>query len=108
MDVLKNKTFGEYNYNSRYGTVPYYYHKKDGKYFFGLGSNLYKSTSYFLHDLEESDSLDSLALTYYNNPTLYWVIALFNDMEDCFDDLYPERKQIKIPQIISIAFGDER
>lgn len=31
MDVLTKKTYGSFDYTSRYATTPYYFHTKDGK-----------------------------------------------------------------------------
>jgi hypothetical protein len=52
--------------------------------------------------------LDSLALTYYNNPTYWWAIAYFNDIPDAFENLYDNFIIIKIPNISSIEFGEVR
>lgn len=71
MDKLRDKSFGKFSYISRYTTTPYYYHTEDEKYIYGIGSNLNKKTTYVLHKVKPSDTLDSLALEYYNNPTLY-------------------------------------
>jgi hypothetical protein len=46
-----------------------------------------------------------LALKYYNNPTFWWVIAYFNDIQDPFKPLKDKRDTIKIPSISSIEFG---
>ena len=108
MDVLKNKSYGNYDYICRYSTVPYYYHTIDNKYIYGLSTNMFKDISYIVHQVKFGDSLDSLALKYYNNPTLYWILAYFNDIQDCFMELYPNYKTLKIPNYSSIKFGDER
>lgn len=53
------------------------------------GSRVYKTTRYPIIESQESDViiisneadyLDSLAYTYYNDPTLWWVIALANNL----------------------------
>ena len=108
MDVLKDKNYKSFNYTSRYNGVPYYYHTLDDKYIFGLGSNLRKDINYTLHEVKDNDTLDSLALKYYNNPTLFWVIAYFNDIQDCFIKLGDQYKVLKIPNIANIRFGEER
>lgn len=108
MDVLKNKSYGVFDYTCRYSAVPFYYHSEDKKYIVGIGSNLSKDTAYTVHQVAATDTLDYLALKYYNNPTFYWVIAYFNDIQDCFITLADQFKVIKIPQIASIAFGEER
>lgn len=108
MDSLKDKDYKKYDYTCRYSAVPYYYHTLDEKYVYGLGSNLYKDTYYTIHNIKDTDTLDSLALRYYNNPTFYWVIAYFNDIQDCFIKLSDYYTTIKIPHIASIKFGKER
>lgn len=108
MDVLKNKQYEDYDYTSRYTTVPYFYNTLDNKYIYGIGTNMFKNTTYTLHKVKDTDTLDSLALKYYNNPTYYWVIAYFNDIQDAFIKLSEEFTSIKIPAISSIGFGNER
>ena len=108
MDVLKNESYATYDYLSRYIDVPYYYHSIDKKYIYGIGSNMFKNIAYTLHQVEPEDTLDSLALQYYNNPTLYWIIAYFNDIQDCFVKLFDSYKTIKIPTYTAIQFGDDR
>ena len=108
MDVLKNKAYNSYDYTCRYTGVPFYYHTLDDKYIYGIGSNLSKDTAYVLHTVKDTDTLDYLALKYYNNPTFYWIIAYFNDIQDCYIKLSDYFKTIKIPNILSIEFGDER
>ena len=108
MDVLKDKNYKDFDYTCRYSGIPYYYHKEDEKYFYGTTFNLDKSTSYVIHEITPRDSLDSLALRYYDNPTLYWVIAYFNDIQDAFIKLSDYYKTIKIPTITGIKFGDMR
>lgn len=108
MDVLKDKTNEQYDYTSRYTTIPYYYHTLDKKYTYGIWSNLKNTTSYVAHNVKDTDNLDYLALKYYNNPTYWWVIAAFNDIQDPFIRLVDSYSVIKIPNIQSIDFGDRR
>ena len=108
MDILTNKNYANFDYTSRYNNVPFYYNTLDKKYIFGIGSNLDKSTSYVVHEIKNTDTLDYLALKYYNNPTYYWVIAYFNDIQDAFINLSEYYKSIKIPNIVGIKFGEER
>ena len=108
MDILTNKQYEAYNYTCRYTPVPYYYNTHDKKWVYGIGSNLSTTTSYVAHKVKDTDTLDSLALKYYNNPTLYWVIAYANDILDCYIRLIDYYKIIKIPNIQSITFGDGR
>lgn len=108
MNVAKNKKYEAYDYICRYTNTPYYYNTVDEREFYGIGSNLSKDTAWVVHRIAAEDSLDYLALKYYNNPTYWWVIAYFNDIQDPFIDLYGNMSMIKIPAISSIKFGDER
>jgi len=108
MDILTKKRYEQYDYRSRYTGVPYFYNTEDDKDIYGLGSNLKKNTSYYTHKINPEDTLDKLALKYYNNPTYWWVIAFFNDIQDAFVNLYENYQTIKVPAIASISFGDER
>ena len=109
MDVLKDKQYGVFDYNPcRYTGVPYYYNTQDEKYIYGLGSNMKKDLPWVAHKVKQEDSLDSIALTYYNNPTYWWVIAYFNDIQDSLVHLIDYYDIIKIPNISSIEFGAER
>lgn len=108
MDKLKNKTFQQYDYTCRYTGVPYYYNTEDQKYIYGLSSNMIKDISWVAHKVKQEDTLDSLALNYYNNPTLWWVVAFYNDIQDPFIHLSDNYEIIKIPNLTSIAFNDRR
>ena len=108
MDVLKNKMFESYDYTSRYSNVPYYYHTLDKKYTYGISTQLGKNIQYVAHKTKDTDTLDSLALKYYNNPTYFWVIASFNDIFDPYEPLVNNYPIIKIPSISGIYFEDMR
>lgn len=103
MDVLTNKSFKQYNHTSRYTPFPYYYHKVDGKYVYGKCAYLKDDTVYQSYIVEKNDTFDSLALEFYNNPTLYWVICSFNHIQDPFQEL-KEGQILKIPSISNIEF----
>ncbi len=105
MNTLKNKNYETYNYLSRYTNTPHYYDSLTGKNITGIGTNLKKHTEYLTHVVKSSDTLDALALKYYNNPTFWWVIAYFNDIQDAFKPLKDRYTTIKIPNITSIEFG---
>jgi hypothetical protein len=107
MDALKNKQYHQYDYTSRYTDVPYYYNIKDKRQIYGLTSNLNKNTPWVAHQVVETDTLDYLALKYYNNPTFWWIIAYFNDIQDAFIKLSTHYTMLKIPSISSIEFGNE-
>ena len=107
MDTLKDKSFEHYDYLCRYETVPYYYDTLDNKKIYGIGSNIEKDISYVSHKVVKGDTLDSLSLQYYNSSIYYWVIAMYNDIQDAFIDLSEYFDIIKIPNISSITFGKE-
>ena len=109
MDVLRNKQYGIFDYTPcRYTGVPYYYNTQDEEYIYGLCSNMKKDSPWVAHKVRPEDSLDSLALKYYNNPTYWWVIAFFNNINDSLVHLIDYYDIIKIPSIASIEFGAER
>lgn len=105
MDTLKNKNYESYDYLSRYAHVPYYFDNIKQREIYGVGSNLLKDSPYVSHKLTSGDTLHSLSLQYYNNPTYWWVIAYFNDIQDAFISLIEHYSILRIPNISSIAFG---
>ncbi|MFA5025022.1 MAG: hypothetical protein WC503_00745 [Candidatus Shapirobacteria bacterium] len=49
-----------------------------------------KNVLYFLnHDIDDTDFPDTISMKYYNSPYLWWVICLFNDILNPFEDLLP-------------------
>ena len=104
MNVLKDKSSRTYFYTSRYATLPYYYNTLDKKYMYGISKNLNTNTDYVLHNLVDSDSLDSLALKYYGRPDLFWVIADFNNLNDPYIRLADKMSSIKIPALSGITW----
>jgi len=108
MDVLTNKRYESYDYICRYAGVPYYYNAVDKRDVYGIGSNLKKSTPYVTHIVQDDDTLDSLALQYYGNPTLWWAIAYFNDIQDALIPITQLTETIRIPTITAIEFGADR
>ena len=105
MDVLRNKTYKDFTRLSRYNNFPYYYHTIDDKYIVGTDAWLDDTTLYTSHIIQPTESLDSLALKYYNNPTYFWIIASFNRINDPFVKLVPGNI-IKIPSISNIVFKE--
>lgn len=108
MDDLKNKKFNQFEYTSRYTPVPFFYNKRIDREWYGIGEQMLKNNAWVAHKVKQGDSLDSLALTYYNNPTYWWVIYYFNNMLDPFVKLSEHYDIIKIPQISGIEFGELR
>jgi hypothetical protein len=105
LDTLKNKTYVNFEYLSRYTNLPYYYDTLSNRNVYGIGTNLKTNSEFVTHKLRSNDTLNSLALKYYNNPTFWWVIAYFNDIQDPFKPLRDKYQTIKIPSISSIEFG---
>lgn len=107
MEVLKNKSYKDnYSKLSRYSLFPYYYHTLDDKYISGTTAYLSDETTYTMHTIKRNETFDSLALEYYNNPTLYWIICSFNRIQDPFIKL-KEGEQIKIPSLSNIEYDIE-
>ena len=105
MDVLIDKSYKTYNRFSRYANFPYYYNTQDKKYVYGTTAQLKDSTPYSVHTVEQNDTLDSLALKYYNNPTYFWIIADFNRIQDPYTHL-DIGSQIKIPVFSNVEFDN--
>jgi hypothetical protein len=103
MDVLTNKQYKDYNKLSRYSNFPFFFHTIDKKYIYGKTSHLKSDTIYTEHTISPTDTIDKLALYYYNNPTLFWIICDFNRINDPYIKLVPGDK-IKIPSISNIEF----
>lgn len=105
MDTLTHKTYKTYSYLSRYARIPEYYDTLTQQQLLGLGTNLQLNAGGVTHTVKETDTLDSLALKYYNNPTYWWVIAYYNDIPDAFIKLSEHYKVLQIPNIANIQFG---
>lgn len=108
MDALTNKKFEQFDYTCRYTNVPYYYNSLDQREIFGLCSNMKQNTTWVAHKVQAEDTFDSLALKYYNNPTFWWIITYFNNIQDPFVKIIDHYDILKIPSISSIEFGAER
>ena len=108
MEKLNNKRYNNFDYPSRYTTVPYFYDTEKQSDIYGIGSQMSSQTAFVSHAVKPEDTLDALALTYYNNPTYWWVIAYFNRITDPFIHLSTKFSIIKIPSISSIVFKNER
>lgn len=104
MQVLINKEYKEYDKVSRYQVFPTYFNRVDEKYLYGITSHLItEDTKFISHKVKPNDTLDSLALYYYNNPTYFWIIADFNRIRDPYAELEVD-KVLKIPTFSNIAF----
>ena len=69
MEKLINKRYTNFDYPCRYTTVPYFYDTETQNDIYGIGTQLSSKTAFVSHSIKPEDTLDSLALTYYNNPT---------------------------------------
>ena len=105
MDTLKNKTYLSYDYVNRYSNTASYYDTLNQRELMGIGTNMLKVDSVYTHKVKQTDTLDSLALKYYNNPTYWWIIAYYNDIQDAFCNLITRYSVLQIPNISSIQFG---
>lgn len=105
MDDLTNKRTASFDYISRYASTPYYFNTRTQRDIMGLSHNLIRTTAYVSHVVKQEDTLASLALKYYNNPSYWWVIANFNRITDPFIKLSKFYKTLSIPSISSISFG---
>lgn len=101
--IITNKQYVSYDRTSRYAPFPYYYHRLDDKYFYGTTSYLKNDTPHSLYTVAKRDTLDSLALKFYGNPTYYWVLCSFNHIQDPYTKL-KEGQVIKVPTLSSIEF----
>lgn len=107
MSVLKNKAYKSYDKLSRYAGVPYYYHTRDDKFVSGITSYLDNTTIYTSYTVRRGDTLDNLALKYYNNPTYFWIIASFNHIRNPYKPL-EVGSVIKIPSLSNIKFDTQK
>lgn len=103
MVVLEDKQYKDFEYFSRYQNIPYYFHKVDRKYIVGISQPISKDTSYFIHKVKINDTLDTLALTYYNNPTYFWLIADMNNIQNPYTKL-KIGQELKIPIFNEVTF----
>ena len=67
MDTLKNKNYADFDYISRYTETPYYFDTLQGREVYGIGTNLKTNSEFVTHVVKSNDTLNSLALKYYNN-----------------------------------------
>jgi len=104
MDTLTNKRFESYTYTCRQANIPYYYDTLCDRDIYAIGSQIDKNTEFITHQIKSTDTLDYLALKYYSNPTYWWAIAYFNDIEDSLIKLSDRYTTLRIPAIASIRF----
>ncbi len=108
MDTL-NKIGGKnYGYLSRYSGASIYYDTLGEREIYGLIKDISKDIPHVTHWLSTTDTLDSLALKYYNNPTYWWIIAMYNDIPDALMPLTPRYATLYIPSLAGLSFKKER
>ena len=105
MSKLIDKQFKDYSYISRYSSFPFYFNKDDNKYVYGTTNQLKQDLNYRLYKVKQNDTLDTLALDFYNNPTMFWLIADFNHIQDPYIEL-EIGTELKIPTLSEISFED--
>ena len=105
MDSIKDKSYKSYDYISRYQSFPYYYNVQDNKYIYGTTSQLDTNVGYSIHVVKTNDTYDSIALDYYNSPSLYWIICDFNKVQDPFTSPQVGTK-IKVPVLSNLVFKE--
>lgn len=104
MEALTKKEYKTYDRVSRYSVFPYYYNHFDQKYIYGITAQLKKEGVNFVsHKVVEGDTLDTLALYYYNSPTYFWIIADFNNILDPYEEL-KIGSILKIPTFSNVEF----
>ena len=104
MDILTDKSYKEYDSLSRFSGFPTYYNKEDEKYVYGLLSQLRTDSEYVAHQVVDTDTLESIAFKYYGRPDYYWIVAMFNNINDCFIKLSGKYDVINVPVISNIEF----
>ena len=104
MDILTDKSVKSYDYTSRYAPFPFYYNTWDDKYVYGITSWLVDDTEFVLHNVSDTDSLDKLAYKYYGRPDLFWIIADYNRITDCYTRLFGKYETIKIPSLAGVRY----
>lgn len=105
MDVLTNKQLRAYDRLSRYSNFPFYYNTLDDKYIYGTTNHLKNTTTYKIYQVKQNDTLDSIAMDNYNDPTYYWVICDFNRIQDPFKDL-KVGSYLKLPILSLIEYKE--
>ena len=104
-DKLIDETYKEYDRFSRYQTTPCFYNTSTQQNQCGVSNWLKNDTTYSLHFVKKDETIDMIALYYYNNPTYYWIIADFNRIVDPFVQL-EEGQQLKIPVFSNVVFEE--
>ena len=105
MNITSQAKYKTYKNISRYTVVPTFYNELDNTNQSGFPVQIDPSSQYVLHKVVPGDSLDSISLYYYGNPTYYWIIADFNNILDPSEQLKLD-SQLKIPNFSTIKFKE--
>lgn len=71
---------------------------------YGTTAHLEQNIPYKLYVVEKNETIDSIALKFYNNPTYFWIICDFNKILDAYTELY-EGQVLKIPSMSNLQFN---
>ena len=98
--AIKFNSYRDFDYDSRYKNCRTIYNSDYDATYFELNENRTistdsDSTQYHLVEQTELNRLDIIANKYYGDPTLYWVIAMANEMLDPF--ILQPNTVLKIP-----------
>ena len=105
MSVIRDSALKNYNHLSRYSTIPTYYNPVDRARYHGTALQLSRNfTSFWTYVVKIGDTLDSIALRYYNTPLYWWIIADVNAMQDSLE--LKEGQILSIPDINEVVFVD--
>ena len=103
MARLINQTYRKYDKICRYASFPYYYDTKTDKYVYGTTTYLDTNVPYSTYVVKKGDTLDKIALYFYNNPTMYWVVCSFNKIQDPYKEL-TVGMELRIPSISNLKW----
>lgn len=104
MNILKDKTYRQFNRTSRYSSIPVYYNTMDDKYQVGITKLIDKDGEYYLYTPQPGETFDDIAFKYYGAPDLYWAIADRNNCTDAFIEVCRHYLKVKVPAKTSIKF----
>lgn len=96
------KTIGtiEYSYYSRLTGLSTLNNVEDNTLLLESYLPIQKTDQYFLYEVQQGDTLDSIALSKYGSPIYWWIIADYNDMLDCLEPILGTT--IKIPELTGV------
>lgn len=103
MAVKVDSSRNENTYFSRYSHLSILYNTIDRTNYPETYTKIKKNFTVFkTHIISELDTLDSIALFYYNNPLYWWIIADVNDIQDVFN--LKVGNSLQIPHLNQVRF----